>query len=236
MEAMKLRIALMGLVVCIAVCSAETAPEAVAADPDGHRIALENAYVRVLELRAEPGHRIPLHAHPPHAVAVLSGARIRLIRRDGSSELVDRKPGNVFWSEAEEHSMEVVAGSLHEIDTEIKGGVPPAFVPSAKDVTEITPELARVVHEDSHVRVLDLRGEPRQQFPFHFHQARVTIRLGSARMRFVEQNGTIRMSDFHPGEATWSDAVEHSDAVMSGSFHLVLVEIKGQPVSPGNLK
>ena len=141
-----------------------------------------------------------------------------------------------FWSETEEHSLEVVAGSLHEIDTEIKGGVPPAFVPSAKDVTEITPELARVVHEDPHVRVLDLRGEPRQQFPFHFHQARVTIRLGSARMSFVEQNGTTRITDFHPGEATWGDAVEHSDAVVSGSFHLVLVEIKGQPASPGNSK
>src|SRR5205823_2363813 len=72
------------------------------------------------------------------------GARIRLIRRDGTSELVDRKPGDVFWSEAAEHSLEVVSGSLHEIETEIKGGVPPPFAPSAKDVTEITPELARV--------------------------------------------------------------------------------------------
>ena len=203
---MKLCIVLISLVVCISVCTAETAPEAVAVDPR-HRIALENAYVRVLELRAEPGHKIPLHAHPPHAVAVLSGARIRVIRRDGSSELVDRKPGDVFWSEAEEHSLEVVAGSLHEIDTEIKRGVPPLFAPSAKDVTEITPELARVVHEDPHVRVLDLRGELGQQFPFHFHRARVTIRLGSARMRFVEQNGTTRITDFHPGEATWGDAV-----------------------------
>src|SRR3954468_18412941 len=138
---MKLRIALISLVVCMPICTAETAPEAVAVDPDGHRVAFENAYVRVLELRAEPGHRIPLHSHPPHAVVVISGARIRLIRRDGTSELVDRKLGDVFWSEAEEHSLEVVAGSLHEIDTEIKGGVPPPFAPSAKDVTEITPEL-----------------------------------------------------------------------------------------------
>ena len=68
---MKLRIAPICLVVCIPVCMAETAPEAVAVDADGHRIALENAYVRVLELRAEPGHRIPLHTHPPHAVVVL---------------------------------------------------------------------------------------------------------------------------------------------------------------------
>jgi quercetin dioxygenase-like cupin family protein len=226
---MKLRTVLISLVVCIPVCTAETAPEAVVVDPNGHRIVLENAYVRVLELRAEPGYRIHLHTHPSHAVVVLSGARVRLTRRDGTSELVDRKPGDVFWSEAEEHSLEVVAGSLHEIDTEIKGGVPPPFAPSAKDVTEITPELARVVHEDPHLRVLDLRGEPGQQFPFHFHRARVTIRLGSARMRFVEKNGTTRMADFHPGEATWGDAVEHSDAVMSGSFHLVLVEIKGQP-------
>ena len=29
---------------------------------------------------------------------------------------------------------------------------------------------------------------------------------------------------------------EHSDEVMSDSFHLALVEIKGQPASPGDLK
>lgn len=225
---MKPRIAMISLVMCGTVCIAETAPDAVAADPDRHRVALENAYVRVLELRAEPGHRIPLHAHPPRAVVVLEGARVRLIRRDGTSELMERKPGEVFWSEAEEHSLEVVAGNLHQIETEIKSGVPPRFVPSAKDVTDITPDLARVVYESPRVRVVDLRAEPGQQFPFHFHQARVTIRLASSRMKFVEQNGTTRLSDFHTGEASWGDAVEHSDAVLSGSLHLVLVEIKGQ--------
>ena len=229
---MTLRIACVTLTLCIMVRAAETAPEAVAADPDSYRIALENAYVRVLELRAEAGHGIALHAHPSRAVVVIGGARIRLTRPDGTSELVDRKPGDVFWSEAEEHGLEVVAGSLHEIETEIKGGIPPPFAPSAKDVTDITPELARVIYENPRVRVLDLRGEPGQQFPFHFHQARVTVRLGSSRMRFVEKNGTTRWTDFHPGEATWGDAVEHSDAVMSGPLHLVLVEIKGQAL-PG---
>ena len=47
-----------------------------------------------------------------------------------------------------------------EIETEIKGGVPPRFAPSTMDVTEITPELAQVVYENPRVRVLHLRGEP----------------------------------------------------------------------------
>ena len=229
---MTIRMACISVAACVMVGAAETAPDAVVADTDSYRIAVENAYVRVLELRAEAGHNSPLHAHPPRAVVVLSGARVRLTRPDGTSELVDRKPGDVFWSDAEEHRLVVVAGSLHEIETEIKGAIPPRFAPSAKDVTDITPELARVIYENASVRVLDLRGEPGQQFPFHFHQARATIRLGSSRMKFVERNGTTRMADFHPGEVTWGEAVEHSDAVMSGSFHLVLVEIKGQAV-PG---
>ena len=225
---MKLRIVLVNLMLAGATGMAATAPDAVVADPEGHRIALENPYVRVLELRAGPGRRIPLHAHPPHAVVVLGGARLRLIRPDGTSQLVERRPGDVFWSEPAEYSLEVVAGSLHQIETEMKAGVPPRFIPSAKDLTEITPELVRVVHESPRVRVLDLRGDPGQQFPFHFHLARVAIRLGSSRMRFVEPNGATRISDFHEGETSWSDAVEHSDSVMSGSFHMVLVEIKGQ--------
>ena len=216
------------LMICGAASTAENIPDAVMADPDGYWIALENEYVRVLELRAEPGHRIPFHVQPSRAAVVVNGARIRITRRGGTSELIERKPGDVFWEEAGEYSLEVVAGSLHQIETEIRPGIPPRFVPSARDVTEITPELARVVYESAHVRVVDLRGEPGQQFPFHFHQARVTVRLGSSRMKFTDQNGTTRLSDFHVGEVSWGDAVEHSDVVLSGSFHLVLVEVKSQ--------
>ena len=49
---MKLGIAFASLVICGPECVAETAPDAVVVDPDGHRVAIENAYVRVLELRA----------------------------------------------------------------------------------------------------------------------------------------------------------------------------------------
>lgn len=197
-------------------------------DPDSHRLVVENAFVRVFELQLAPGAYLPLHAYPPRVVVALAPARIRLTSADGESEIKDQKPGDVVWYDATSQALEVITGTLHEIETEIKPTSPPPFTPTAKDITEITPQLANVLIENARVRVVDLRGEAGQQYPFHFHPPRIGIRLEPARMKIRAQNGVTSLADFHVGDATWGNFVEHSDAVVLGSFHMVMIEMKPQ--------
>jgi hypothetical protein len=117
---------------------------------------------------------------------------------------------------------------MHEIETEIKQTFPPKVAHSASDLTEITPQLARVLIDNSRVRVVDLRGDEGQHFATHLHPYRVSIRLTNARVKVTAQDGTMSLVDYHAGEAQWATPVEHQDEVVLGDFHNLMVEIKAQ--------
>lgn len=69
----------------------DPALDAVAAAPDSHRVLLDNAHVRVLEVIIRPGEREPAHTHRwPSVMTVLEKARIRYYNAAG--ELVFETP------------------------------------------------------------------------------------------------------------------------------------------------
>ncbi len=118
------------LVLCLgiglATAVAQKAKDATEVTPDTHRVAWENANVRVVEVRASSGQKIPLHSHPAHVLAVLSPARVKLTTTDGKISLVEFRPGDALWSDGAEHSAEVLAGTVHLIMVEVKGAKPAA--------------------------------------------------------------------------------------------------------------
>ena len=99
---------------------ADRAGDSVAVDPDVHQVVLENDHVRVLEARAAPGWRSPMHSHPPILVVSVGSARIKFTLPDGSQPIVDLRPGQVLWLDGVEHSWELLAGNLHVIGVEVK--------------------------------------------------------------------------------------------------------------------
>jgi len=205
------------------------AADAVAAAPEIHRVVVDNPHVRILETRFVARHTVSAHAHPPRVVVVLSPSRVRIKTADGKTEIVDRKAGEVYWAEPTEHSMEAIIGEVHEIETELKQPPPPSPPHSARDVPDLFPDLARIVFENSRVRVIDLRGEAGQKFPFHFHPARVMVRLEAARLLANMDSPEKRhVTDFRPGDASWADPVEHADMVLLGEFHMISIEMKSR--------
>jgi hypothetical protein len=156
----------------------------------------------------------------------LEPSRVRAASTDGRTEILDHKLGDVFWSDATAHSLEAIAGEVHEIEAEIKPAMPLSTSHSAREVSELFPQLARVVFENERVRVVDLRGEPSQAFPLHFHPPRVMVRLGAARMKVTDPDGKTRLSDQQFGFTSWGDPVQHSDAVVIGVFHVIDIELK----------
>jgi quercetin dioxygenase-like cupin family protein len=76
--------------------------------PDTHKVALDNAFVRVLEVRLPPGSVEPRHRHP-HGMSVYFTDWTVKVTVDGRApEVRERKAGTFAWSDAVVHTVENV--------------------------------------------------------------------------------------------------------------------------------
>lgn len=98
------------------------ATDAVAADPEGHQVVLENDHVRVLHGFAGAGQRSPMHSHSGEFVLVSAGrVRIRLTPQGAPAPtIIDLHPGQVVWLERQAHSWEILAGQHNAYAVELK--------------------------------------------------------------------------------------------------------------------
>ena len=88
---------------------------------DTHKVALENKFVRVLDVRLPPGKVEPRHRHP-HGMSVYFTDWDAKVTPDGRPpEVHHRKAGTFAWNEAIVHSVEN-AGSTegHILRIELK--------------------------------------------------------------------------------------------------------------------
>lgn len=75
------------------------AVDGLVSSPENFKLLLENDKVRVLQYTLLPGGRDHWHTHPPRTGYVLSGAKIRVTRADGSHADHDEKTGDIYWGE-----------------------------------------------------------------------------------------------------------------------------------------
>lgn len=91
------------------------------AAPDTHKLAFENAFVRVLEVRVPVGKTEPMHQHPRRVVVYLSDFHTRTTERGGQPQENLRKAGLVRWSEPIVHTVENIGTTEgHVISVELK--------------------------------------------------------------------------------------------------------------------
>ena len=89
--------------------------------PDTHKLALENAFVRVLDVHVPPGKTEPRHRHP-HGLSVYFTDWDVKVTLDGSKpEVRQRKAGSFAWSEEIVHTIENVGKTEgHVLRIELK--------------------------------------------------------------------------------------------------------------------
>jgi quercetin dioxygenase-like cupin family protein len=91
--------------------SASDALDPVRVAPDTHRVAFENAFVRVLEVHIPPGSVEPRHRHP-HGLSVYLSDWQAKVTVDGKEALVNqRKSGTFAWGEAVIHTVQNVGST-----------------------------------------------------------------------------------------------------------------------------
>jgi quercetin dioxygenase-like cupin family protein len=103
--------ALFAAVAVVAVAGSQPADDAldpIRVAPDTHKVAFENAFVRVLEVRIPAGKTEPRHRHP-HGMSVYFTDWDAKVTVDGGSPSVNhRKAGTFAWSDAVIHTVENV--------------------------------------------------------------------------------------------------------------------------------
>jgi len=103
--------------------------DAVTAAPEHHRVLLENASVRVLETRIEPGETVRLHTHRWPAVHYFLGVA-DVVRRNAAGEVefdsrevaAKAQPGQAAWSgPLGPHTLENIGRTaVHVVTVEVK--------------------------------------------------------------------------------------------------------------------
>jgi quercetin dioxygenase-like cupin family protein len=95
------------------------AQDVVKVAPDKYKVLLENDRVRVLEYRAKPGDKTPMHSHPSYLIYSFTGGKAKFTAPDGKTTERDLKAGEVTWNNGETHATETM-GEAHVLLVELK--------------------------------------------------------------------------------------------------------------------
>lgn len=95
--------------------------DAVRAAPDTHKVAFENAFVRVLDVHVPPGSIEKRHRHPHGLSVYLTDWSVKVTGDGRAPEVHQRKSGTFAWNEAITHTIENVGKTEgHVLRIELK--------------------------------------------------------------------------------------------------------------------
>jgi beta-alanine degradation protein BauB len=195
--------------------------------PDLYKVRLDNAEVRVLEVKGKAGQKAPMHKHRDYVVYSLTDGSARHTDAKGAASDSSLKAGQAIWRDAESHASEVVS-DIHVLLFELKGrkATKRARAAAADDPTKVDPDHYKVLLENDRVRVLEFRGSPGNETPMHSHPGYVTYNLDGGKTTFNSKGKTVEVVS-QAGEVRWHDAETHSGKNTGETeLRVLIVEIK----------
>ncbi len=100
----------------------------------------------------------------------------------------------------------------------------------AQDVLEVAPEHYKVLLENEHVRVLEVRINPGEKEAMHTHPATIHFPLAPAKVKVTYPDGKSVIRKGEPGGAIWVDPEKHAiENVGDTVIHAYIVELKDLP-------
>jgi hypothetical protein len=88
---------------------------------DTHKLALENKFVRVLDVNLTPGKIEPMHSHPHGLSIYFSDWDAKVTVPGGQPQVHHRKAGTFAWSEALTHKVQNTSKTeAHVLRIELK--------------------------------------------------------------------------------------------------------------------
>jgi len=109
---------------------------------------------------------------------------------------------------------------------------------SAQDAVKVAPEHYQVLVENAHVRVIENSLKPGEKDGMHTHPSGWYYVTQPGTMKVVHQDGTSEIWHAKAGEQGWLNAEgpHTSENVGTTTMGFVLVEVKGAPATPAEVK
>ena len=203
-----------------------------AADPVPARVALENEFVKVIDVTVQPHQKTRMHDHKINRVMVyLNEGRQQFKWQKGQPSDLNWKAGQVLWSPAAGmHVAEIASDQpVRIIEIELKkpgGGGNPSG--PALDPVKVIQKNYRVEFENNQVRVVRVKAAPKETLPLHEHAVnRVSVLLTDQDFRITAADGTVQNPKRKAGEVAWGTPVTHTEENLSEKpFESIMVELK----------
>jgi len=84
------------------------------------KVLLDNGHVRVLDVHAKAGDKLPMHSHPGYILYSMGNGTVKTTLADGKVADTKFKDGEARWSDAIVHANEAVT-DIHVLVIEMKG-------------------------------------------------------------------------------------------------------------------
>ena len=94
------------------------------------------------------------------------------------------------------------------------------------DSTEVDPDGHRIVFENEHLRVLEVRSIAGQRLATHTHPPRLVVAVNGYRIKSTDLEGRESVIDRRPGEVLWVEQEAHSAEILIGPTHVIEIEVK----------
>jgi len=193
---------------------------------------IDNDQVRVTLAKAEPRKKTELHDHKLDRVMIYLDAGHQVIDfQDGTKTILDWKPGEVKWSQANGMHVGVLTtpNPVRVIEVELKkAGKPDKMAAAALDPLKIDPKHYKVEFENQFVRVIRVKIGPHESVPMHEHaRNRVVVYLSDHNFRVLSDDGKVDTQQHKAGDVSWGAAAKHKEENLSDKlFEAVVVEAK----------
>ncbi len=99
---------------------------------------------------------------------------------------------------------------------------------SAQDTAAVNPHIVKVLYEDDHIRILEVKSKPGAVEDWHGHPGYFVYALTDGKLKISLPDGTSRVAEFKKGRNVRLDPVKrHKGENISGKLiELLLVELK----------
>ncbi len=84
-------------------------------DPKHYKVEFQNDRVRVLRIHYGPKEKSVMHGHPASVAVFLTPIQSKFTFPDGKTSTADMKPGDVRWSDKQQHLPENLGGKPFEL-------------------------------------------------------------------------------------------------------------------------
>jgi quercetin dioxygenase-like cupin family protein len=199
------------------------------ADPDHHKVELENSWVRVVRWRIAPHEKTALHDHPSLVSVLLTDADLRLTAPDGKASELHGKAGSAAWRGPTVHVAENVGERPVEgILVEPKGKGIAGWAPPPRDAVKASPH-DKLEFENDEVRIVRYAFAKGERAPMHAHPAGIQIVLTPARTRVTTPDGKTTDVSGDAGQVRFRPPLEHAVENTGEPFSGILVDLKDVP-------